>query len=217
MRYAVVTDIHGDVLGLRAVLARVREQQVHQVVCLGDVFECHVSKRNIANHTYTRIDEVFDQNPELVTLLNGARIVRGNQEERIKALVPDSSVPAWARAVLDAPLTFDSDFATYCHGHALESWREAEPGLWCPLDAEFTGRALFHGHHHRNALHRLPDGPRTWAEVESVALRFGEAVHLAPDSQYLVNVGPARGPHPAWAVVDEAEATVTPYRIETPV
>ncbi|WP_030068714.1 metallophosphoesterase family protein [Streptomyces natalensis] len=214
MRYAVVTDIHGNTAGLRAVLARVRGQQVRQVICLGDVFECHISKRDVAGHAFTRVDEIFDQDPELVGLLDGARVVRGNQEERIAALVPGRARPAWATPVLDAPLTLHTDFATYCHGHALPPWQEVEPDLWCPLDAEFSGRALFHGHHHRSAVHRLPDAGRSWADVESVPLRFGEAVHLTPGSRYLVNVGPVRGPSPAWAVVDEAEATVTYHRIE---
>ncbi|URM89121.1 metallophosphatase family protein [Streptomyces sp. MRC013] len=216
MRYAVVTDIHGNTTGLRAVLARVRDQHVHQVVCLGDVFECHVGKRDVAGHTFSRVDEVFDQDPELVALLDGARVVRGNQEERISTLVPGPARPAWARPVLDAPLSFHTDFATYCHGHALPSWQEPEPGLWCPLEAGFTGRALFHGHHHRSAVHRLPATGRAWADVVSIPLRLGEAVHLAPDGRYLVNVGPVRGPVPTWAVVDEVEATVTYYRIEAP-
>ncbi|MBW5420713.1 hypothetical protein GKQ77_03895 [Streptomyces sp. BG9H] len=218
MRYAVVTDIHGDTAALRAALAHVRRQQVRQVICLGDVLECHVGKRDVASHTFSRVDEVFDQDPELVELLEGARVVRGNQEERISALVPAPARPAWASPVLDAPLSFHTEFATYCHGHTLPPWQEVEPGLWCPLDADFTGRALFHGHHHRSALHRLPEAGRgrAWADVESVPVRFGEAVHLAPDRQYLVNVGPVRGPNPSWAVVDEAAATVTYYRIEVP-
>ncbi|QDQ15002.1 metallophosphoesterase family protein [Streptomyces spectabilis] len=216
MRYAVVTDIHGDTSALRAVLARVRDQGLRRIICLGDVFECHISKHDVTHHTFTDIGEVFDQEPELAALLDGALVLRGNQEERIGALVPDQALPAWARPVLDAPLTFVTDFATYCHGHALPPWHEPEPGLWCPLDAEFGGRALFYGHHHRSALHRLPDTGRDGEGVVSVPPRFGAAVPLAPDARYLVNVGPVRGPRPAWAVVDETEATVTHYRIETP-
>ncbi len=213
MRHAVVTDVHGNAPGLRAVLARAREQGVDRVLCLGDVFECLVSKRDVADHVFTRLDEVFDQDPAPAGLLDGALLVRGNQEERISALVPDRELPDWARPVLDAPLALRTDFAAYCHGHALP-WREVAPDLWVPLDAEFAGRALVHGHHHRNALHVLPRTGRAWEDVESLPVRFGEPVRLAEDRRYLVNVGPVRGPAPSWAVVDEGEATVTFHRHE---
>lgn len=216
MRHAVVTDIHGDTARLRTVLAKIRAQGVDRVVCLGDVFECRVGKREVTGFAYGgSLAGVFDADPELARLLDGVELVRGNQEERIRALVPDAELPGWTRPLLDAPLEHRTNFALYCHGHPLP-WREPEPGLWCPADADFPGRALVHGHHHRSALYRLwPRGGGRPVRLERLPVRFGEPFPLAADGRYVVNVGsvtacaPDRGPSPAWAVVDEAAATVT--------
>lgn len=223
MRHAVVTDIHGDTARLRAVLDQIHAQEVDQVVCLGDVFECRVGKRELAGYEYGgRLLDVFDPDPELARLLDGVRLVRGNQEERIRALVPGPGLPAWTHPLLDAPLEHRTGFALYCHGHQLP-WRELEPGLWCPADADFPGRALVHGHHHRSALYRLwPGGSRDPVRVERLPVRFAEPIPLAADGRYVVNVGsvtgcaPSRGPSPAWAVVDEAAATVTFHHTPQP-
>ncbi len=219
VRHAVLTDIHGDTARLRAVLERIRAQDVDEVVCLGDVFECRVGKRDAPAYEFKGSPtEVFDADPQLARLLDGVRLVRGNQEERIRALVPEAHLPDWARPLLDAPSEHRTDFARYCHGHSLP-WRELEPGRWCPAEADFPGRALVHGHHHRSALYRLrPGGP---THVDHVPVRFGEPVPLAPDARYIVNVGsvapcaPDRGPSPAWAVIDEAAATVTYHNPQT--
>ncbi|MDH2388931.1 metallophosphoesterase family protein [Streptomyces sp. HNM0663] len=218
-----MTDIHGATAQLRAVFDQIQTQAVDQVVCLGDIFECRIGKREVAGYEYGgRLTDVFDPDPELAGLLDGARLVRGNQEERIRALVPDPDLPAWTRPLLDAPLERRTDFALYCHGHPLP-WRELEPGLWCPADADFPGRALVHGHHHRSALYRLwPGGTGRPVRVERLPVRFGEPVPLAADGRYVVNVGSVtgcdadRGPSPAWAVVDEAAATVTYHHTPQP-
>ncbi|MFK0292681.1 metallophosphoesterase family protein [Streptomyces sp. NPDC090442] len=211
MRYAIVTDLHGDLAALRRVLVDVARERVDQVLCLGDVFECHIGKRDRADYAFGSVAEVFDQVPELVALLDGAVVVRGNQEERIASLVPDHALPAWSRAVLDAPLEHRTPFATYCHGHPLP-WQQVEPGKWCPLDAEFAGRALVHGHHHRSAVHRLPRTGRAWRDVTTLPFRYGEPVPLTAGHRYLVNVGQVRGADPNWAVIDERAATVTYHR-----
>ena len=39
---------------------------------------------------------------QLARLLDGVRLVRGNQEERIRALVPEAHLPDWTRPLLDA-------------------------------------------------------------------------------------------------------------------
>ncbi|WOX10307.1 metallophosphoesterase family protein [Streptomyces sp. N50] len=215
-----MTDIHGDTARLRAVLERIREQGVDRVVCLGDVFECRVGKKEAAGYAFGgRLADVFDPDPGLARLLDGALLVRGNQEERIRSLVPGPELPGWTRPLLDAPLEHRTGFALYCHGHPLP-WRELEPGTWCPADADFPGRALVHGHHHRSALYRLRSVGGGPARAVRVPFRFGEPVPLAADGRFVVNVGsvtrctPDRGPSPAWAVVDEDAATVTHHHAE---
>ncbi|HEX4788687.1 MAG TPA: metallophosphoesterase family protein [Actinospica sp.] len=214
MRLAVVTDIHGNTAGLYDVLARAARLGVDGVVGMGDVLECRVGKRDSENHRYRRIEDVFDQDAELATLLRSAILVRGNQEERIRALVPEHEVPGWAARLLDAPLEHRTPFGVYRHGHP-GPWQEVEPGRWCQLDAEFRGRALMHGHHHRSAVYRLPARGRAWAATEVIDFDYGVPVPLHADRQYVVNVGSVRGPRPEWALVDEAAATVTFHRTTT--
>lgn len=213
MRYAVVTDVHGDLTGLRRVLSRVAAQRVDHVICLGDVFECRVGKRDAPGHVFRSLREVFEPDPEAADLLRDAVLVRGNQEERIAGLVPEHARPPWARRILSAPLEHRTSFAVYCHGHALP-WQEPEPGLWSPLGASFARTALFHGHHHRSALHRLPRAREAGGRARRIPVRVGEPVRLDDGAQYVVNVGSVtqagqeRGPTPAWAVVDEETATL---------
>ena len=212
MRLAVLTDVHGDRAGLSAALGRAGELGVEAVVCMGDVLECRVSKREFSRFRFRSPADVFDQDPALAESLSDAVVLRGNQEERIRALVPEREIPHWARPLLDAPLEHRTAFAVYCHGHP-GPWREVEPGRWCLLEARFETRALFHGHHHRSAVYRLPEHGRDWAHTEVVDFRYGEPVTLAPDRRYLVNVGQTRGPAPTWALVDEEASTVTFHRI----
>ena len=217
-----MTDVHGDTARLRAVLAKVREQRVDRVVCLGDVLECRVGKSEVAGYEFDgRLSDVFAPDPGLARALDGVTLVRGNQEERIRALLPDDHLPDWTRPLLDAPLAHRTAFALYCHGHSLP-WRELGPGRWCPADADFPGRALVHGHHHRSALYRLwPDGTGP-VRVERLPVRFGTPIPLEPDGRYVVNVGPVtrctpdRGPSPVWAVVDETAGTVTYHHVPHP-
>lgn len=215
MRYAIVTDVHGDVPALRAVLGAAAREGADQVLCLGDVFDCKVGKKRVGDHVFTRVEDVFDAAPELPELLVGAIVVRGNQEERIRALVPEHALPDHALSILDAPLAHRTGFADYAHGHAVDGWQEVEPGRWCLLDAEFSGRLLVHGHHHRSALHLLPPGgSRAWREVECPPIRYGEPIRLRPGRRYVANIGPARGAEPVWALLDETEETLTYHRCE---
>ena len=217
MRYAILTDIHNDVSALRVVLDAVAHHQVDRLLSLGDVFDCKIGKKQAGTHVFTRSADVFDATPELPSLLAGALLVRGNQEERIRSLVPDHALPGHAVSILDTPRIHQTAFADYTHGHAVDGWREVEPGRWCLLHARFSGRLLVHGHHHRSALDSFPAaGTRDWTSVERPPIRFGNPVVLRRDLRYLANIGPVRGAEPHWAIVDEAEETITYHRCELP-
>lgn len=211
MRYAVVTDIHGDIASLRAVLRRIERQGADALLCLGDVFDCLVSKRDSASYEFGGVSEVFTPDPELAALLEGAVHVRGNQEERIASLVPENELPGWSFPLLHAPLEHRTETTRFCHGHTL-SWCEPEPGVWSPA-AESAERALLvHGHHHRSATHSLGESPEG-SRHGHVAFRFGEEIHLSPGARHIVNIGPVRCSSPAWAVVDENALSITHHRV----
>jgi predicted phosphodiesterase len=75
MRYAVISDIHGNVEALNAVLADISEQSIDKIICLGDIVgyypdpeKCielvkkHVDFCLAGNHDYAAIGRIDTQN-----------------------------------------------------------------------------------------------------------------------------------------------------------
>ncbi|MFE0461430.1 metallophosphoesterase [Kitasatospora sp. NPDC058965] len=210
MRYALFADVHGDTAALAAVLRAAARCRPDAVLGLGDLLECKVSKRD-TGFVLRHPDQVVDVDPDLLRLLGPVRLLRGNQEERISALVPAERLPPGLRPLLTAPQWHRSAAAWYCHGHQLP-WSQPEPGRFVPLAAEFGPPLLVHGHHHRDSLLRLPERCRHWECTEVVPIEHGRPVRLDPDRRYLVNLGPARGPEPSWVELDERAGTVVHHR-----
>src|SRR5690606_35211346 len=95
MRYAVVSDVHGETSRLREVVEQIHRTDVDRVLSLGDLFECRIGKARVAAFEYRTAAEVFDADPAIAELLDGALLLRGNQEERIVSLVPGPDLPEW--------------------------------------------------------------------------------------------------------------------------
>ncbi|MEV7004932.1 metallophosphoesterase family protein [Streptosporangium sp. NPDC051022] len=207
MRHALITDVHGDLEGLTTALRMIGEHDVDRVISLGDVLDCLISSRSRGRRLRS-LDQVTVWSPAMEGLLEDVLLIRGNQEERIAGHLPGDAVPAEVARLLAAPDSHRTDFATYCHGHLL-SWTNPLPDLWCPLHEDFPGVALVYGHHHRNALFEVPRGRRTWSATREVEITSGVPIPLDRERRYLVNVGPARGPSPSWALIDETASTVT--------
>jgi predicted phosphodiesterase len=75
MRVALISDMHGNAIGLDAVLAEVEREQVEEIVCLGDVAQGGAQPA-----------EVVDRLREL-----GCRCVFGNSDEFLLTLDPEGS------------------------------------------------------------------------------------------------------------------------------
>lgn len=205
MRYLVIADAHGDHVGLRTALAAGEAAGVEAVISLGDVVDCLLSS---SDATMNRaLDDVTVWNESLGEHLTDAILVLGNQEERVARAIDPGVVPLELSRLLEAPLVHDTAHTRFVHGHTLPG-EEVYPDRWVPLGAEFEQHLLVHGHHHRNSLVEL-GVTRSWAKARDVTPTSDTPVTLRPDRQYLLNVGPAWGAEPSWAVVDEDSARIT--------
>lgn len=213
MRYAILSDIHGNLEALRAVLADARERS-DAFLCLGDVVG-------------------YGADPEAcidVVARQCEVVVGGNHEHAVAGLLDLSWFNVWARAAAEwtrarlddderawlggLPLVREVGDATLVHASP------ANPADWDYLvSAEdgyaafgaFAGRLCFVGHSHL---------PRAWAQGSwgrdhDVA---AAEVRLATGCRYIVNVGSVgqprdRDPRAAYALWDLEARRVTICRV----
>ena len=83
MKYALLGDIHSSKEDLEKVLGHIEEVAPDaMVIGTGDLYECTISKKDITDVKFTKLDQVM-LNPKGFTELLNFPSVRGNQEERI--------------------------------------------------------------------------------------------------------------------------------------
>ena len=83
MRYALLGDIHSSKDDLEKVLNHIEEvAKEATLIGTGDLYECTISKKDITDVKFTKLDQVM-LIPNGITELLDFPSVRGNQEERI--------------------------------------------------------------------------------------------------------------------------------------
>jgi diadenosine tetraphosphatase ApaH/serine/threonine PP2A family protein phosphatase len=223
MRYAVVSDIHGNAEALAAVLTDADGQGARDVLCLGDVV-------GYGAEPVACLETIGDR---------AAALVAGNHEQAAAGLMDLAWFNPVARAA--AVWTQDrlaSDHRRYLAGlplvatmgeaslvHASPDHPEEWEYLVAPEDgfgafAAFVSRLCFVGHSHRPAVWSLgSSGP-------DFTGRFGiwpHRIHLEVGRRYLINVGSVgqprdRDPRAAFAIwdVDAGEVVIrrVPYDTE---
>ncbi len=185
MKYGILSDIHGNLEALEAVLEALG--QVDSYLCLGDV----VGYGANPNECCTRIREIAE-----VTIL-------GNHDEVALGRMDLAWFNSFARAAAEwtiAQLTQESrDFLsklkltaqiedfTLAHGSLCDPWAY----ITHPLEAQINFECLktdlcFFGHTHfaEYYWHR-----RNQPRVQVKALGAGSNVKLEPDCRYLINPG----------------------------
>jgi diadenosine tetraphosphatase ApaH/serine/threonine PP2A family protein phosphatase len=213
VRYAVLSDIHGNLEALRAVLADAAGR-TDDVLCLGDVVG-------------------YGADPAACVDLIGARaqaVVAGNHEHAVVGRLDLSwfnryarAAAEWTRERLDAdcaayldalPLTAVVDDATLVHASPRqpEEWDylvTVDDGVGA--FAAFTTRLCFVGHSHVPAMWSLgSSGPDYERGDVTLTLEAGR--------RYIVNVGSVgqprdRDPRAAYAVWDVDGRTVSVRRV----
>jgi diadenosine tetraphosphatase ApaH/serine/threonine PP2A family protein phosphatase len=213
VRYAVLSDIHGNLEALRAVLDDL-DGRVDAILCLGDVVGYGASPAACV--------EVLAERAE--------RIVAGNHEHAVAGLLDIGwfnayarAAAEWTRARLDTdvrdwlatlPLRVEVEDATLVHASPArpEEWDYligAEEG-WHAF-AAFETRLCFVGHSHLPGWWSLgSSGPDHAQGMAQLRLEQGR--------RYIVNVGSVgqprdRDPRAAYVVWDTQERSVSSRRV----
>jgi len=220
VRYAVLSDVHGNLEALSAVLADAASQGALGILCLGDA-----------------VGYGADPGP-CVDLLGerSARMVAGNHEHGALGLLDvrwfNSAARAsalWTRDALGEdhqrflsalPLASILGEATCVHASPRrpEEWDyllSAEDGF--QAFGDFATRLCFVGHSHRAGAWSLgSSGP--WYEDLAGSAFHDHRISFHAGRRYIVNVGSVgqprdRDPRAAYALWDEEERSVTLRRV----
>ena len=202
MRYAVLSDIHGNLEALRAVLADLATR-VDDILCLGDLVGYGADPGPCVDLVGARARAVVTGNHERA-VTGGLDLRWFNRYARAAAEWTRERLDGDCAAYLDAlPLTAEVDDATLVHASPRhpDEWEylvTAEDGL-AAFEA-FSTRLCFVGHSHVPAMWSLgSSGPDYERGDIDVSLEAGR--------RYIVNVGSVgqprdRDPRAAYALWD---------------
>jgi predicted phosphodiesterase len=192
MNFALLGDIHSSKNDLEKVLRDISSKSPDAfLVGTGDLFECTISKKNISEQKYKRLEDIMN-NPEGFTDLLTFPSVKGNQEERI-LLITETDDPLREK-LASLPETLTIENAEVIHGH---QWKWGG-NPWALLHANAKTSPTFYGHSHFSAL-----------SINGIDRPIEFGVPYAIDGEgVLVNVGSVIG-HKEWVLFDTKNNTVT--------
>ena len=220
MRYLVISDIHGNLEALDAVLGAMRAQGYDHALVLGDLVGYGADPNAV-------IERVRSLNPMTIIRGNHDKVASGLEDGDSFNLVARSAVQ-WTYETLSpenlsylqhlpmGPIAVD-DRVEICHGSPFDE----DAYIFDELDAlrafEASSRpvCLFGHTHVAIAYRRLPDRlemPAGPGDTDQVRLP------LDGDARYLVNIGsvgqPRDGdPRAAAGIVDTVEGQIELYRV----
>jgi predicted phosphodiesterase len=217
MKYAVISDIHGNREALEAVLKEIRRRKAERCFCLGDLVGynadpgwCLEKVRELKIPTVRGNHDSAAADPR--ELENFTELARRAMEWTIPRLQPE------AIAFLGSlPLVRTGDGVTIFHSSLKDpaGWRY----IFTPEEARPSLRMLetpigFFGHSHRPGFFRL--------RGRKVSFLPGAEARLEPGDRMLVNPGSVgqprdRDPRAAFAVYDRDRGSVEIVRVEYPV
>jgi len=217
LRYAVLSDIHSNLVALHAVLAVLENEEIDSYLCLGDIVgygarpnQCCDTVRELnavcvrGNHDEAAVNP---QKAEWFTAPARACILWTRQQLREDNLNCLSELPL--RRVVD-------DSITICHG----SVPDPDHYTVTPVDALLSFREMatpltFFGHtHYAEWFVESADGQ---LPVEH-PLPTGGSLQLRPDTRYLVNPGAVGQPRDgnelaSFAIYDSEAAEIVIHRV----
>lgn len=186
MQIAIISDLHSNTKALKKVLRHIRDVAPKApIVCLGDLYECTVSKKKAAfMHNMPLADAAItsDKFEQLLHFLT----VRGNQEERIAQVTGLAQFTAY-------PETIEIDNALFVHGHQF-GWTPE----WTAIFPTYKHEMIFFGHSHQAAY---------YINGERHVVKPDTTITLG-DEQLFINVGSVVD-HYEWALYDTHAKTMT--------
>lgn len=215
MKYAIISDIHGNLEALQSVLKEIEALQADSILCLGDIVgygpnpnECvEIIKKKAeivlaGNHDYAplgRLDLSYF-NPW----------ARSAIEWTAEELTPDS-----VDFLLNLPLKEEVDGFTIVHAtpYQPDEWNYiATIGDAVKNFAEFDNQICFIGHSHVPLVVTLN------AEGEYLVLNENP-LNIAPENRYIINVGSVGQPRDSnplasFGIFDNATHTFELHRVE---
>lgn len=218
MTTAILSDIHGNLDALEAVLAVLDERRPTRVLCLGDVVGYGANPNECVAKIRERCEVALLGNHDAAST-GGPEAARFNVHARTAALwTAKVLTPAhrdWLRAL---PLTHS--FASFLCVHASPASPRSWEYVFDRYDADpqfqyFEEPACFIGHTHQPAAYELRESG--CVPVTSPRLR------LSPERRYIVNVGSVgqprdRDPRASFVLFHEGAAEIeflrVPYDIE---
>jgi predicted phosphodiesterase len=185
MRLAIVSDIHGNLEALQAVLRDIEDRQVDRIVCLGDVvgYGCDpvacldlVTERCavtlMGNHEHAVLGQLGDQS------MNEAAQA---SMDWTKQQLDDRHLRIIARFPMDH--TIENIYLVHASPHQPDKWPYilTPPAARRGFDATSAWMTFF-GHTHLPTIFALSDG-------DQCRSRFGHDFQPLDENRYLVNVG----------------------------
>ncbi len=211
MKLAVMSDIHGNLQALDAVLADLRQNNVDSVVCLGDTIGYggqpdNTIKRLIEHH----ISSVLG-NHELA-VKDSAYLQSFNPVVRKSAVITHALLSQKAlNFIKQLPFHIEHSTCWFVHGFPPDSPTtyvfEASDNKIRRVIEQLNKHIIFIGHTHEPAL-ICRDGN----SIHHLPLKRGVTA-LDPDRQYLVNVGSVGQPrdpdnHAKYVILDMARDSI---------
>ncbi len=216
MRYAVISDIHGNVEALRAVLEDIETRDIDVIICLGDIVgyysdpdKCvelirdHVAYSVAGNHDFAAVGRIDTKNFSYYAF---------EAMEWTKKHLSESS----KEYLLSLPLTVQMDGIFFTHSSPVEpeKFKYIFPNSRNAIHTAFSAMVNminFVGHTHWPFIMTRED--------PSTIRCFNSDIEIYDDTYYLINVGSVgqprnRDPNSSYAVYDTDMSYISLIRVE---
>jgi diadenosine tetraphosphatase ApaH/serine/threonine PP2A family protein phosphatase len=216
MRYAIISDIHGNIEALHAVLSDIHKQSIDSIICLGDIVGYYpdpeacireIRKNTSAclsgNHDYAAIGRV---DTKTFTYYAYAAMEWTKQHLSKESISFLESLPL--------QLEIDGMFFTHSSPSTREQWAYVFPDSELAVFEAFSSLEFwlnFIGHTHWPSI--------LYQEGDRIILHNEHIVKLDRERAYLINVGSVGqprdfDPRSCYAMYDSDDQTVSLIRVE---
>lgn len=220
-RFALFSDVHGNLEALEAVLGDIARHDVDHVVCLGDVVGYGPDPSACVEMVYDACDAVVIGNHEHAVLADSA-MARFSPAARLGVEHARAAMgPEHLRLIRAWPTRLTLDGLACTHGSFFHDHNEYVTDR--PTAARSFRGATFEfaafGHTHIPSLFSAPIGrdvPQDF--VRAAQLAGGPTVALPACHRHMINPGSVgqprdRNPDAAWALLDTTARTVRVRRV----